>query len=64
MPGSHGSLTKAGKVRSQTRKIPSMRGPKPISRVRLRHIYRQRVVVGQPAGQYKGETDRRYRKRR
>ena len=63
MPGSHGSLTKAGKVRSQTRKVPSRRGPKTISRRRLRQIYRQRVVHDFPVGQFKAIDTRRHRKR-
>ncbi|MFX0102476.1 MAG: 30S ribosomal protein S30e, partial [Candidatus Hodarchaeota archaeon] len=34
MPGSHGSLTKAGKVRGQTPKVKSNRPKKKIPRVR------------------------------
>ncbi|MHA1299060.1 MAG: 30S ribosomal protein S30e, partial [Candidatus Helarchaeota archaeon] len=33
MPGSHGSLTKAGKVRTQTPKVESKKRPKPIPRI-------------------------------
>ena len=49
MPGSHGSLTKAGKVRQQTPKIQrtgvNSRKKKP-PRMRFRFLYEQRIVNG------------------
>jgi len=51
MPGSHGSLTKAGKVRSQTPKVESHRLPKEIPRVRNRKHYFKRVILGLEVGQ-------------
>ena len=54
MPGSHGSLTKAGKVKNQTPKV-DRRGvnasPKKIPRVRYREAYEKRVVRGEYGGQ-------------
>jgi len=41
---SHGSLTKAGKVRSQTPKIPAKPHRSPIPRHRNRRNYFKRVV--------------------
>ncbi|MBD3229773.1 MAG: 30S ribosomal protein S30e [Candidatus Lokiarchaeota archaeon] len=54
MPGSHGSLTKAGKVRSQTPKVPSHRPPKEIPRVRNRKNYIKRIQRNRDAGQGRG----------
>jgi small subunit ribosomal protein S30e len=51
MPGSHGSLTKAGKVRNQTPKVDSHAVPKKIPRVRNFKHYKQRVVLSNFAGQ-------------
>lgn len=51
MPGSHGSLTKAGKVRGQTPKVESKRPQKKIPRVRNYKHYKQRVVLNNYAGQ-------------
>lgn len=51
MPGSHGSLTKAGKVRSQTPKVEAKPRRSPIPRVRNRRLYRKRIVLGRPRGQ-------------
>lgn len=54
MPGSHGSLTKAGKVRQQTPRIPrtgvNSRKKKP-PRMRYRELYESRVVKGRFGGQ-------------
>ncbi|MHA1270689.1 MAG: 30S ribosomal protein S30e [Candidatus Helarchaeota archaeon] len=56
-PGSHGSLTKAGKVRSQTPKVESHRIPKEIPRIRYRKNYIKKVVMA-------SEIDHRKRRRR
>ncbi|MHA2127588.1 MAG: 30S ribosomal protein S30e [Promethearchaeota archaeon] len=54
MPGSHGSLTKAGKVKSQTPKIErsgvNARKKKP-PRMRFRDLYKTRIVNGRFGGQ-------------
>jgi small subunit ribosomal protein S30e len=54
MPGSHGSLTKAGKVRQQTPKIEktgvNARKKKP-PRMRFRKLYTQRIEKGKYGGQ-------------
>ena len=54
MPGSHGSLTKAGKVRQQTPRIARSgvngRKKKP-PRMRYRILYEKRVGKGGYAGQ-------------
>jgi len=54
MPGSHGSLTKAGKVKQQTPKIRrtgvNSRKKKP-PRMRYRDLYKKRVEKGEYAGQ-------------
>jgi small subunit ribosomal protein S30e len=54
MPGSHGSLTKAGKVKNQTPKV-DRRGvnsnPKKIPRLRYREAYLKRVIKGEYGGQ-------------
>lgn len=54
MPGSHGSLTKAGKVRMQTPKITrtgvNAHKKKP-PRIRYRELYVARVVKGRFGGQ-------------
>ena len=54
MPGSHGSLTKAGKVRQQTTKVErtgvnaeTKRPP----RVRYRNLYKKRFIDGKYGGQ-------------
>jgi len=56
MPGSHGSLTKAGKVRQQTPRIDrsgvnSVKKKPP--RMRYRNLYEKRVRKGK----YSGQTD-------
>ena len=53
MPGSHGSLTKAGKVRSQTPKVDGKVRVTPIPRLRNRRIYTKRILKQTPAGQPK-----------
>lgn len=54
MPGSHGSLTKAGKVKMQTPKIEksgvNARKKKP-PRMRFRDLYNARIVSGGFGGQ-------------
>ncbi len=47
----HGSLTKAGKVRSQTPKIQGRTRKSPSPRVKSRRNYEKRVVTGRKAGQ-------------
>lgn len=51
MPGSHGSLTKAGKVRSQTPKVQAKVALSPIPRVRNRINYVKRVENKMELGQ-------------
>jgi ribosomal protein S30 len=54
MPGSHGSLTKAGKVKMQTPKIErsgvNAQKKKP-PRMRFRELYKARFVDGRFGGQ-------------
>jgi len=54
MPGSHGSLTKAGKVRMQTPKIErsgvNAKKKKP-PRMRFRELYTNRIINGRFGGQ-------------
>jgi len=54
MPGSHGSLTKAGKVKMQTPKIErtgvNSKKKKP-PRTRFRELYVERIVKGRFGGQ-------------
>ncbi len=54
MPGSHGSLTKAGKVKQQTPRIPrtgvNSKKKKP-PRMRFHELYKQRIEKGGYAGQ-------------
>lgn len=54
MPGSHGSLTKAGKVKQQTPKIERTgvnSNSKNPPRVRFRQLYNQRIKKGKYGGQ-------------
>ena len=51
MPGSHGSLTKAGKVRSQTPKVKGKVRKSPIPRVRNRVNFDKRILNNQKIGQ-------------
>jgi len=67
MPGSHGSLTKAGKVKTQTPKV-QRRGVnarrKKIPRVRYRENYKKRITKGEYGGQTGSiGANRRYRKK-
>ncbi len=57
----HGSLSKAGKVRSQTPKIESIRKSSSIPRVRNRRTYEKRIILGRNVGQFR--PDRRRRRR-
>jgi small subunit ribosomal protein S30e len=54
MPGSHGSLTKAGKVKQQTPKVErtgvNSKSKKP-PRMRYREIYKKRIINGKFGGQ-------------
>lgn len=54
MPGSHGSLTKAGKVKMQTPKIKrtgvNAKKKKP-PRMRFRELYANRIINGRFGGQ-------------
>lgn len=47
----HGSLTKAGKVRSQTPKLPAREKHSPIPKIRNVRNYVKRIVMGRSAGQ-------------
>ena len=54
MPGSHGSLTKAGKVKMQTPKIERSgvnANKKKPPRMRFRELYKMRIVKGRFGGQ-------------
>lgn len=54
MPGSHGSLTKAGKVKMQTPKIKRSgvnSRKKKSPRMRFRDLYKARIVNGRFGGQ-------------
>lgn len=54
MPGSHGSLTKAGKVKMQTPKIERSgvnSRKKKTPRIRFRELYNIRIVNGRFGGQ-------------
>lgn len=47
----HGSLTKAGKVRSQTPKIQARPRTSPFPRIKFRRVAEKRLVLGRKAGQ-------------
>jgi len=51
MPGSHGSLTKAGKVRESTPKVKGRERHTPIPRVRNKRNFQKRYVRGRLVGQ-------------
>ena len=53
MPGSHGSLTKAGKVRKQTPKVEARERHSPSPRIRNRINYYNRLIWKKGIGQYK-----------
>jgi small subunit ribosomal protein S30e len=50
MPGSHGSLTKAGKVRESTPKVRARERHTPIPRIRNKRNYTKRFVQGKVVG--------------
>tara|TARA_B100001013_G_C24558761_1_gene421641 strand:+ start:831 stop:1010 length:180 start_codon:yes stop_codon:yes gene_type:complete len=56
----HGSLTKAGKVRSQTPKIEGKTRVSPIPRVRCKESYAKKLLAA--AQNENGKYRRRYRK--
>jgi small subunit ribosomal protein S30e len=47
----HGSLTKAGKVRSQTPKIQARPRTAPIPKVRMKRTFEKRYILKRRAGQ-------------
>jgi len=47
----HGSLSKAGKVRSQTPKIPPRPKTSPLPRGRVKRNYEKRIVLRRKPGQ-------------
>jgi len=47
----HGSLSKAGKVRGQTPKIAPIEKKKPSPRIRSRRNYEKRIILQRKAGQ-------------
>jgi len=47
----HGSLSKAGKVRGQTPKIAPMEKKKPGPRARARRNYEKRIILQRKSGQ-------------
>ena len=47
----HGSLSKAGKVRSQTPKIEGVKKTKPCPRRRNKQNYRKRIILQKEPGQ-------------
>ena len=51
MPGSHGSITKAGKVRDQTPKVEGRVRKKAIPRVRNKKNYARRILGEAPSRQ-------------
>jgi small subunit ribosomal protein S30e len=55
----HGSLSKAGKVRSQTPKTESITRKSPNPKTRNRRLYQKRVLLGRNIGQFKPNR-RRY----
>ncbi|MFP3984705.1 MAG: 30S ribosomal protein S30e [Candidatus Bathyarchaeia archaeon] len=47
----HGSLSKAGKVRSQTPKIEAVRKKSPPPRIRAKRNFEKRIILQRKAGQ-------------
>lgn len=47
----HGSITKAGKVRSQTPKLPARPRSSPIPKVKVKLNYRKRFMLNRKPGQ-------------
>ncbi|MCZ2856665.1 MAG: 30S ribosomal protein S30e [Candidatus Bathyarchaeota archaeon] len=60
----HGSLSKAGKVRSQTPKMTSTPKKSKIPRLRSRRNYEKRIILQRNTGQNGGDSRRRRRGRR
>lgn len=58
----HGSLTKAGKVRSQTPKVEGRKRPGTNSKLRNKSNYRKRFVLN--PGRYPGQNKPGQRRRR
>ncbi|MGQ9542511.1 MAG: 30S ribosomal protein S30e [Candidatus Bathyarchaeia archaeon] len=56
----HGSLTKAGKVRSQTPKIQATPRRSAIPRIRLRRAHAKRFLLGREHGQNWVSVRRRF----
>lgn len=54
----HGSLSKAGKVRSQTPKIEATPKKSRIPRVRCRRNYEKRIILQRNSGQNWGDRGR------
>lgn len=60
----HGSLTKAGKVRSQTPKIQARPRTSLNPRVKFRRTFEKRIVLGRKPGQnWMSEGRQRFRRR-
>jgi len=57
----HGSLTKAGKVRSQTPKVEAANRKSHIPRYRVRRSYEKRVLLKRNSGQNWLRSRSRYR---
>ena len=60
---SHGSLSKAGKVRSITPKVEARERHSSVPRVDNRSAFRKRFVLGRENGQYKPGQRKRRRRR-
>jgi ribosomal protein S30 len=69
MPGSHGSLTKAGKVRQLTKSLQVEKTgvnsrPKKIPRIRNRKLYIKRVVLNKYGGQANSYSAQKHKRRK
>ncbi|MHA1583754.1 MAG: 30S ribosomal protein S30e [Promethearchaeota archaeon] len=67
MPGSHGSLTKAGKVRNITPKVPRTgvnAHSKKVPRIRNRKLYFKRVVANKYGGQMNSMAAQKHENRK
>ncbi|MDH5419455.1 MAG: 30S ribosomal protein S30e [Candidatus Bathyarchaeota archaeon] len=60
----HGSLAKAGKVRSQTPKMTATPKKSRIPRLRSRRNYEKRIILQRNSGQNWGDRGRRRGRRR
>jgi small subunit ribosomal protein S30e len=56
---SHGSLSKAGKVRSITPKLESKKNGSPGPRVSNRRLYNRRIILGRNKSRYRSRRRRR-----